>query len=240
MSKFIYLLLGVASLIVFILFIRSSVALDHLYPQLQTNTYTNIYNYIWALVPLALVVFLIIYSRKKSRLNISGKQVLIVIGSIVGVIAVIIFAGWFLIAGPSPLSRFPSQQESQNQTSDWKTYSSSKFTVKYPVDYVIDSSFGEDGVEFDPSTGARSFSCQIYIWPSTQEVFSDSDNIRWRENITINGVKAERVHNTKSTLYDFETIVIKQGVNIYELSTNPSADRKTCNLIFSTFTITQQ
>lgn len=244
MPKFIYLLLGIASLVVFILFIKSSVALDSLYPQLQTNVYTNVYNYVWALVPLALVVFLIIYSRKKSRSNISRKQILILLCVFVG----LLFIGWFLLAGPRPLSRFPSQQESQSQTSNWMTYNASKvgfgngsligYSVKYPPNTAIIDSTGAS-VGFDVGQA----NCLVYLYPSIEQTNSSnySDSIRWKEEVTINGKQAERIH-VISGFYEFEFIVLQVDNKVFEFETSPhtfggSADIKTCDLIYSTFTI---
>lgn len=159
-----------------------------------------------------------------------------------GIIVLAVFVIWFALYGPRPLSlsSFPSVKDSQNVTSNWSThtYSEYGFKIKYPSNYIEEDSFGYDGVSLKENGTPGSWSCLIFAWPTEDKIWYDSDSIRWKQKISLNGTDAERLYIIRSNFYEFEAIVLREKNHTYILESQPDSNKKTCNLIFSTFTLT--
>lgn len=167
------------------------------------------------------------------------KKVWIVV---LGIFILLIFWVIYFIFGPKPLPKLPSAEEVNSQTSNWVEYVNEAygFKVKRPPNSVEADWFGYDGVAIEANDDEEDyFVCSIYAWSlGKNNLFSD-DDIHWSETVFINGLEAERRHVIRSTIYDFEYIVITGRNFIYELEADPNSKgfgyRKTCELIFSTF-----
>lgn len=161
-----------------------------------------------------------------------------------GVGVLLIFGAWYLLYGPKPLPKLPSDEEVKAQTSNWPEYvnKSYGFKVRIPPNAIEASWFGYDGVAFESTQESidkgEYFLCTVFAWPSSKKNLFSDDDISWKESVLINGREAERRHQIGHKR-NFEYIVIEADSYIFELEAEINDDVfvETCELIFSTFEI---
>jgi hypothetical protein len=112
------------------------------------------------------------------------------------------------------------------------------FQVSYPPDYGLEPIIAsvQTGILLSPiQNAAQSYEpCQIAIYPPDQSAADDPKYGYWKQSITINGIRAIRVHAV--TVEEiFESIIFRQPDFLFILELTSHSDIGKCEQIFSTF-----